>query len=429
MRYVVDFLYLIFMLLYTPMLLWRMAVQGKWRGGWAHRFGAVPRRQGAGPCIWIHAVSVGEANATVTLAARLREALPGCTLAFSATTDTGFARLAKLYPDDLRFHYPLDFSLAVSRAFRRIRPAMIVLMELEVWPNLLGLARRAGIPVVVANGRLSDHSFRWYRRFRPVLRPMFRRLSAACVQDQAYADRFVAMGTPTDRVTVTASVKYDTAEVADRVAGADALSGVLGLDASHRLLVAGSTGPGEETILLDVYRRLGGSHGNLRLAIIPRKPERFDEVAALIAKAGFGCLRRSEHADGSPGPSPLAGDTVVLGDTMGELRKFYALSAIAFVGRSLVPMGGSDVMEAAALGLPVLTGPHADNFVEPVRRLSSGGGLIVVPDGDALGQAVAELLADEPRRKRMATAAREAVVQAKGATDRTVAVIRRLMES
>jgi 3-deoxy-D-manno-octulosonic-acid transferase len=426
MRFLVDILYLIALLFYSPVLLYRMLVVGKDRRDWGQRLGRVPRRDGEQPLIWIHAVSMGEANATVTLVEQIRRTIPGCRIAISATTDTGYARVGQLYPDLLRFRYPLDFSLVVRRVFDRIRPSAIVLMELEVWPNLTGEAWRRGVAVIVANGRLTERAMKRYRMFAPIVRPMFARLFAVCAQDQAYADRFVTLGVRRDRIVVTGSVKYDTAAIADTVAGQEELSAAMGLSPDHLLLVAGSTGPGEEEILLRLYQALRPRHKRLRLAIIPRKPERFDEVASLIERSGFNCWRRSQHtaALSVQGEGEAwSADTVVLGDTMGELRKFYALSSVVFVGRSLVPLGGSDVMEVAALGLGVLVGPHMENFVEPVERLTRAGGLRTVRDGDELAAVVEELLSDSARRSAMASAAREAVRSAQGATERTVKVI------
>jgi 3-deoxy-D-manno-octulosonic-acid transferase len=421
MRYLFDAIYAIALLLYSPLILWRMAVLGKWRRGWAERFGAVPRQAVGRRAIWIHAVSVGEANATVTLVDALRRELPDHDIVFSATTDTGYARLGKLHPDAPRFHYPLDLSFAVARAFRRLRPALIILMELELWPNLLRMARARGIPVVVANGRISDRAMPRYQRWRRLIEPMFRRLTAACAQDDLWAGRFVELGASAERVHVTGSLKYDTAALADHVDGAETLAVAMGIDRDRPLWVAGSTGPGEEAMLLDAHRTLAESHPNLQLAIIPRKPERFDEVADLISGAGYRCVRRTQSPDSGQAPSVATG--VFLGDTMGELRKFYDLADVIFVGRSLVPMGGSDVIEAAAPGRAVVTGPHTANFAEPVRRLSSAGGLRVVSDRAELVAAVDELLTQPERRDQMSAAARETIVTARGATDRTVAVI------
>ena len=425
LRILLDAMYLVGLVLYSPVLLYRIFVVGKDRHGWSERFGSVPRRESGRPAVWIHAVSLGEANATVKLVEQLRAALPEFDLAISTTTDTGSARVAQLHPQAIRFRFPLDFSPVVRRVFNRIRPTVIVLMELEVWPNLTAQAARRNVPVIVVNGRLSPRSFARYRRFLPLVRPMFRRLAAVCAQSDLYADRFAALGVPAGRVSVTGSVKYDTATVANRVAGQDELAAAMGLRGEHVMLLGGSTGPGEEEILLRVFRGLSAKHPAVRLAIVPRKPERFAEVAGLIERAGFRCWRRSQHGDGQSAADWPA-DIVVLGDTMGELRKFYALAQVAFVGRSLAPMGGSDVMEAAALGRAVLVGPHTENFAEPVERLVSAGGLVVVRDEAHLVGEVDRLLADASARAAMGRSARAAVQAAQGATARTVAVIQKM---
>ncbi len=427
MTLLTDILYLLAVIIGSPVILFAILVRGKWRHGWSERLGGGPAPAGDRPVVWVHAVSVGEANATRTLVEQLQAARPNVEIVFSTTTDTGAERLAKLYPDAVRFRYPLDFSLIARRALNRIRPALIVLIELEVWPNMVRLASARGIPVAVINGRLSEHSFRSYRRLRWLLGGAFARLAGAFAQDEDYAERFTAMGTPPARVEVTGSLKYDTAQVADRVDGDAELAAELGIGDDTRLLVAGSTGPGEEPILLDVWEQLRADFPQLRLAVVPRKPERFDEVAQLIAGRGLACIRRSEHRDASTAAA-LGPDGVILGDTMGELRKFYALSEVAFVGRSLAPMGGSDVMEVAALGLPVVVGPHMDNFAEPTRRLAAAGGLATVADAAGLAGVLRSLLNDTERREKMAAAARQAVIDAQGATARTVSGLTRLLD-
>jgi 3-deoxy-D-manno-octulosonic-acid transferase len=249
---------------------------------------------------------------------------------------------------------------------------------------------------------------------------MFRKIRWVGAQDQMYADRFVELGVPAERVEVTGSVKYDAADVVDHIEGQEQLAEEMTIDPGKPVWVCGSTGPGEEALVLDAYDHALRDVPELQLAIIPRKPERFDEVANLIARRGFACLRRSGQPPVVP-PDASQPRSVFLGDTMGELRKFYALATVAFVGRSLVPLGGSDVMEVAGLAKPVLVGPHTGNFAEAVEALLASGGAEQVGSAAALGEAVVKLLQDSERRERMGQAARRTIVTRRGATARIIA--------
>ncbi|MDB5305195.1 MAG: waaA, partial [Phycisphaerales bacterium] len=261
------------------------------------RTGREPGRTDPAPAIMIHAVSLGEINATPVIVRLLSEARPDLRFIIATTTDTGSARAHQLYdsnPNVTLIRYPLDFSSAVNRVLDTHRPSLVVLIELEVWPNFTRACERRGIPVVLVNGRLTTGSFNGYRRLRALTAPMFRRLSSVMAQEQTYADRFIGLGVPPERVKVTGTMKFDTAEVADRIEGADEIARSVGLQPGvQKIWVCGSTGPGEEVIVLDAYRELLTRFSSLRLVIVPRKPERFDEVARLIG-ARYGLIRRSK---------------------------------------------------------------------------------------------------------------------------------------
>ncbi|HUV67756.1 MAG TPA: 3-deoxy-D-manno-octulosonic acid transferase, partial [Sedimentisphaerales bacterium] len=359
MRFVLDVLYLLAALAYSPVIIYRAVRHKRYRTGWAQRFGRIRRRNPAEKCIWLHAVSVGEVNAAKTIVEELVRRFGDFEIVVSTTTDTGFARATSLFGKHHEvFYFPFDFSCVMSRAFKNIRPAICLLMELEVWPNFVSVAQRRNVPVVVVNGRISDKSFSRYNRIRPFARRVFQNVSLVLAQTDEYAERFRAIGTAAENVVVTGSLKYDTAQITDKVEGTDALAAQLDLG-GERLWVAGATGPGEEKIILDVFAQLKQSEWfrDLRLAIVPRKPERFDEVARLIEDAGLKFLRYG--AIKNSGAKCTEKVPIILGDTMGDLRKFYCLATVIFVGRSLVPMGGSDMMEAAALGKCTIFGPHA----------------------------------------------------------------------
>lgn len=451
MRWIADIIYVLVGVLYLPVLLYQAVFLAKNRRGWSERFGWVrPFHQrashpGGERCrIWIHAVSLGEINATPLLVEELEQSGLNVEVVISTTTDTGFARALQLYGRDRVFRYPLDFSRVVSRVLDRVKPSLIVLVELEVWFNLITIASQRGIPVAVINGRLTERSaarFGWLGLFR---HGMFNKLSWVGAQDVAIAKRFETMGVARDRIEVTSSMKWDSATVCDEVDGAQALAKAMGITRNRAVWVCGSTGPGEEAMLLQVYQRIlhdwSGSEQSVQpngatgpckpapvLVIVPRKPERFGDVARLIGTMGFDCLRRSECVDGSIGT--LRDRCVVLGDTMGELRKFYSLANAVFVGRTLVPMGGSDPMEVAALGKPILVGPHTDNFSMPIAALSNNDAVCVVKNEEELASKLLWMLRDEPDSAAdLGTRGRRVVLENQGATKRTVEGLARLLE-
>lgn len=419
------------MVVLLPWVLYRMIAQGRYRDGWKERFGYVARRHSSQPAIWIHAVSMGEMNAIGTLVAGLRRVLPQFEIIISCTTDTGMARGRKLYGERHRvFFFPWDASFAVARAFDRLRPALCVLMEGEIWPNFTAVAAERQVPVVVANARVSSgKGWPRYQKVAGLVRPMFRRLSLVLAQDEEYAGRFRYLGVPDERVQVVGTLKYDTADVVDAAPGSDELAGQVRLTGGQKIWVAGGTGPGEEEIVLGSWEELRAEEelAGLRLVIVPRKPERFDEVARLIEGRGHRVLRYSRVKRGEYTVSEGDDSAVILGDTMGDLRKFYSLATVVFVGRSLVPMGGSDMMEAAALAKPVIVGSYTENFTETVEALKRGEGIAVVSDGNALTEAVRKLLLDGSAANKLAANGRAVIVANRGATERTVKAIVELL--
>ena len=426
MGLIIDCLYAAGLLVSSPIWLYRMVRHGRYREDVSQRLGEAPVRHGLQPVIWIHAVSLGEVNGVRALVDELASQLPDYQIVISSTTDTGMTQARKLFsPKRKTFRFPFDFSWAVRRAFGRLRPDLVVLMEGEIWPNFLARANRLDVPVVLVNGRMSrDKGYPGYKRVRWFTKRLFNRLRVLAVQDQTYAECFIELGTDSEKVRVTGTMKYDTAVVADSVAGAGELAAAIGLkrDAGEKLIVAGGTGPGEEKLLLEIFetgRANGEFDDRTRLAIVPRKPERFDEVAALIGRTGLEFIRRSQTPDGQ---APTAGAPVILGDTMGELRKFYSLADAVFVGRSLVPMGGSDMIEAAALGKAVAFGEHGFNF-PPAEALLAAGVARQVEDVDQLRQTLAEWLTDPAAACEMGRKAQQFVRSHQGATRRNVEMI------
>jgi len=429
--WLLDIVYVVLMVVLSPLVLYRMVFQGRYRCGWKERFGFVPRRYSDQSCIWIHGVSMGEINAIGTLISELKKVLPQYEIVISSTTDTGMARAKKLYGQDHRvFFFPWDFSCVIKSVFTRVHPQLCIMMELEVWHNFVTIAARRRIPVVVANGRISSgKGFPRYRRIAPLVRALFGRLALVLAQDEEYAQRFRFLGAPTERVQVVGSLKYDTAEVSDKVTGADVLAEQLRLAGGQLVWVAGSTGPGEEEMVLDGYEQLRQVPAleGLRLVVVPRKPERFDQVARLIESRRYRLVRYSRVKTGEYEISDADDGAVILGDTMGDLRKFYSLASVVFVGRSLVPMGGSDMMEAAGLARAVVVGPFTENFSETMKLLLVSKAIEVADDGEQLTEITRRLLEDKEATAAMGQRARQVIIDNKGATRRSVEAIVELL--
>lgn len=379
--------------------LWGLSLlrTGKWRTDWKGRYGhATPLAQQAGQTLLFNAVSVGEANLLRGLIAELSERDPTLRIVVAATTNTGHARAVELYADQHTVvRYPFDFSWMVQRFLDRVRPDAVATVELEVWPNFVDACTKRGIPVCVVNGRLSARSFKGYKKIKKLVGPSFAKLAFAAVQTDAYAERFTAMGVRDVRVADT--MKWDNAVIEDAVAGSAELAARLGVDRGRPIVVAGSTGPGEDRLLVDALPE------GAQLIIAPRKPEWFDAAA----DAAPGCVRWS--AD-TPGGGP-----VYLLDTIGQLRKAYALADVAVVGRSFLGLYGSDVMEPAALGKPVIVGPHHGDFQDTIDAMRDAGGLVVTEDP---GRAIRELLADRAEAQRIADAGRAVIRSRQGSTKR-----------
>ena len=405
----IDAAYLLGMTAASPYWAWRMVRAGKHRTDWPARLGQGVALRTPGPQgrVLVHAVSVGEANAARGLVERL--ASEG-DVVLSVTTDTGHARAVQLFGQRLPVvRYPFDAGFAVERFLDRVQPTLVALMELEVWPNFIHACGKRGIPVGVVNGRLSARSFSRYRLARPVVSGMFRKLAFVAAQTQDYADRFVLMGVPGDRVSVTGTMKWDTAMLADRVEGAEELARELGIDPQRPLVVAGSTAPGEEAMLHAAVPE------GVQLLCAPRKPEWFDAAACAMP----GCVRRTQRS-ARPGASRF------LLDTIGELRKAYALATVVVIGRSFGNLHGSDMMEPIALGKATLIGPRYGDFADMADALVQAGGLRVTSLYD-LGRDLAQLLHDAERRNEMASAGRAVIESMQGATLRHATLIRAMM--
>lgn len=431
-----NLVYAAALMLLSPILLYGAIRHGKYRSGWSQKlWGMVPRFDRQKPTskserIWIHAVSVGEVNLAEGLARRLNAAKPGLEIVVSTTTVTGFQLATKRFPASNVFYCPMDFTWAIHRAIHRIAPDLIVLIELEIWPNWLRMASRRRIPVAVVNGRLSENSFRGYQRIKPLLRKTFGRVSLVAAQDDTYAERFRAMGVPDQAVRTIGSLKFDDAPLTrqtDQIARFKKLANV---QPTHAVFVAGSTQAGEETIALQAFRGLGGQFPQLRLIIVPRHAERFESVAEEIEKQGFRCLRRSHIPDlESESADTLsrdhtditwAADEVLLIDTIGELRGWWGLSHIALVGGSLGKRGGQNMLEPCGYGAAVCFGPNTRNFRDIVAELLDAQAARVVHDVNSLQAFISDVMKNPHVANRMGAAAQTLIRKHQGAGQRTV---------
>ncbi|MFO0909639.1 MAG: 3-deoxy-D-manno-octulosonic acid transferase [Isosphaeraceae bacterium] len=431
MPFILNLLYALLLVVCSPWIAFQSYRSGKQREGWWEKlWGDAPHRIGSRPCIWFHAVSVGEVLLLRPIIRELAQRRPGWDLVVSTTTTTGLAVARRTFPDLVTFYAPFDFSWATRRAVARIRPTVLALVELELWPNLVWSAKRAGARVAIVNARLSLRSHNGYRKLRGPLGPTLRRLDAVAAQTEEYAERFVDLGVPPQRVHVTGSVKYDGLESDRNNPGTLGMRRLLGLSGSDLVFVAGSTMDGEERAALAAFQAARKQHPGLRLIVVPRHPERFDDVAELIRASGERVVRRSQLSAGSPlarGPEPAP---VILIDTLGELSSVWGLADVAFVGGSLLPgRGGQNMMEPAAFGASVLFGPYTQNFRDTVEQLLARGGARRVADADALRQALQEDLDDPEAAAARGSAGRAFVLTQIGAAERTLAELDRLVES
>jgi 3-deoxy-D-manno-octulosonic-acid transferase len=373
--------------------------------------------------IWVHAVSVGESIAAAPMIRALLQRYPQLPITVTCMTPTGSERIQALFADEPRIQHcylPYDLPCAAKRFLDRVRPTLAVIMETELWPNHIHECAKRGIPVALANARLSERSARGYARFPKLTRPMLAEMSLFAVQTEAEAERFRQLGARTEAVEVTGSIKFDLTIDPQLLESASALRREW--QATERpVWIAASTHEGEDEVVLAAHRRLLASYPDALLILVPRHPERFDSVAQLCEAEGFATVRRS-------GAQPVTAQTsVLLGDTMGELLFLYALADSAFVGGSLVPNGGHNLLEPAALAKPVLSGPHLFNFLEIAAQLRAAGALQEIDDAQSLALAIQRLFELPRDAQRMAEAGLKVMRTNQGALQRLLEGLGRLI--
>jgi 3-deoxy-D-manno-octulosonic-acid transferase len=423
---------LVYLAVAVPVIAYRVILKRKSLNAWREKFlGRVARRESTSPCLWIHAVSVGEVVQLEPLIEALSQRRSDVEIVVSTTTATGFDVARKRYPELQTFYFPLDFSWAVNAALSRIRPSAIVLVELELWPNFIFAAARRGIPVMLANGRITERSFRGYRRIRPLIAAVLNRISVLAVQSELYARRLTQLGADTARIHITGSIKFDRVEADRSNPRTMELRKAFGIGENERVLIAGSTQAPEERYAIESYLSLKPKFPDLRLILVPRHKERFDEVARLVEyEFKLPLIRRSTllapACDSSPGPqaaSCASSRPILLLDTLGELSSCWGLANIAFVGGSLTGRGGQNMIEPAGFGAALLFGPDTWNFKDVVELLLENRAARVINGPAELTAQLDALLADPAQALELGNRARQLVAAQRGAAAQTIELL------
>ncbi|MBI5491482.1 MAG: 3-deoxy-D-manno-octulosonic acid transferase [Deltaproteobacteria bacterium] len=406
-----------------PYFIFKMAAARKYREGVPERFGLIKKgklkRLLGGPVVWFHAVSVGETKAIMPAVRLLKEKRPEVKVLFSTVTRTGNRTAASDGAGliDALVYFPLDLSWAIRRVVRSAKPRALIVVEKEVWPNLYRILDAQNVPVIVANGTISERSFKRFMRFKFFFGYVFSRVSFFCGRTKEDSERAIKAGVKKARVRTIGNLKFDIKPPALDPRAMEALSASLDIKPQDRVIVAGSTHPGEEEIILGAYSSLHGSFKGLKLILAPRHPERFAEAEALIKKTGIDYSKRS---------SSKGGDIILL-DTVGELMTVYSFATVAFVGGSIVPgIGGHNLLEPAYFGKPVLYGPHLTTYLNMALMLEDAGGGIRVDEKGLAGK-LREMLTNDLLRKRTGEAAKRVVEENRGASKRTVEIIEGLL--
>ncbi len=424
---------LVFFAVVSPYFVYQAIRYRKYIGTLGQRLGYLPVsfNVDGDESIWIHAVSVGEALTARALAAELKETYPRLRLFISTTTVAGqqVARQNVQHVDDV-FYFPFDVGGIVRRTVRLVKPRLFVMMETEIWPNLLRYCRETGVKTMVVNGRISARSYPRYRLVRPFFRHVLADIDRFCVQNDESRRRLIDLGADGARIAVTGSLKFDSLKFDGRFDGGSSQAGhgdervlrFFRISENRPVIVAGSTMRGEEAAVLEAFGHVRGSATRALLVIAPRHPERFGEVEALAVESGFRTVRRSEL----PIDEEPRADVVVL-DTIGELAQIYQIATVVFVGGSLVDTGGHNILEPAIFGKPIVFGPHMQNFAEIARTFLGERAAVQVKDARDLEQTLRQLLTDAGERTRLGSAARRIVEANRGARDKTLAVVRELL--
>lgn len=423
MTWFLNAIYLVILICGSPWMVWR-TWKGKNRRGWTQKlFGNIkptfPSATSNQNRIWFHAVSVGEVNLLDQIIQELRSRQPGIEIAISTTTETGFDLALLKHPDCFVFFCPFDFSWAIKRVVARLKPDALVLVELEMWPNLISVTSQKDVPVVLINARLSEKSARGYGRAHWFLNSVFRKLKLVLCQSEEYAERFVGLGCAAEKVIVTGNVKFDGIQIDRKNERTGELIELAGINPSDKLFVAGSTQLEEDLLAAKAFQKNRPNDPNLRLILVPRHPERVGALVGHLQKLGLATQLRSEISNRPP-EARWDNDSVLIVDVIGELGGWWGRANIAFVGGSMGNRGGQNMIEPAGYGMPVSFGPNTWNFNETVEQLVSARACRVVHGLDDLSQFLEWSLTQAEQAAKMGEQAQKVVLQHVGASQRTV---------
>jgi 3-deoxy-D-manno-octulosonic-acid transferase len=422
-RFLYNLLFPIGLLFFLPGYLLKMMRRGNYREKFGQRLGLyhdnVRARLAGQRVTWMHAVSVGEVAVALKLAARLKQLDENFFCALTTTTTTGFAFAAKNSRPWMEVMYnPIDFWPVMRRAFGVIHPAQIILIEAEVWPNLVAAARARGVPIALANARLSPRSERWFQTFKFVVAPIFHQLDLVCVPEAQDVARWHALDVPERRITATGNIKYDTEESKSDTNGPRDFLKAIGINDEREVIFGGSTHAGEEEILTEIFLELRWEFPALFLVLAPRHVERIRNLRAQLEKRSLGVALRSETAGDRP-------DCLLI-DTTGELRDLYSIATVVFIGKSLTARGGQNPVEPILAGKPVIFGPHMENFGSLAQSLVRHHAAVQVKDAESLQREIACLLRDVEKRTRLVTNAAKVLAAHRGATAATAELLMKL---
>lgn len=450
-----DLMYLAGIALGAPYILLKMATSERFRAGLSQRLGWIPARKGQRPCFWIHTASVGEVLTTKALINSIEETFSDHDIVITTSTNTGFSVAKRIFPDKDIFHFPcdlswiirpnkdifyfpLDLSWIMRKVFNNIKPTYVILIELEIWPNLLITASQQGVPVVVMNGRISERSVKAYQVLSFISREFARALTSTrnlyCARTETDAKSFQKLGIADERILVTGTMKYDNVSTRQDEAVTNHYARLFNLEKDCPVIIGGSTHEGEEAALLRIYKTLRHKISNLKLILAPRHIERTKDVVKLIKEMGLPCVQKT-HLDRGRDSSSASGElqndnkeAVILIDTVGDLAKIYPLASCVFVGKSLFANGGQNIMEPAGMGVPVVCGPYMYNFKEETQLLLDNQAVKVVNNEQELLSTIQGFLENPKAAKEMGERAKKVVIENKGATVCNITILKNLLE-
>jgi 3-deoxy-D-manno-octulosonic-acid transferase len=431
MYLIYSFLVTLGVLLTAPYYVWKRHDELFGRR-WRERFGLLPEsfQQAERGAIWLHAVSVGETLAVVRLARDLQRLFPDRKIFLSSVTPAGRAAGESRLPSVAgRFYLPMDWRGAVGAALERIQPSLLVIVETELWPNLLRASHEFGARIILVNARLSTRSFRGYRLLRPLMRRVLEHVDVICAQTEADAERFRHLGAAPERIVLSGNLKFDS-EPPHLAAFSRLLERATAMTGRGPIMMAASTMPGEEPMVLQAWSKVRAHYPKALLVLAPRHPARFDEVAQILTDFGCSYARRTHLASQEPEiSSQVAAPEVLLLDTIGELAGILELADVVFVGGSLVPTGGHNILEAAYWAKPVVFGSHMENFQDIARLFLEANACVQVQDAAGLAESVLKLFGDRAAAERLGERGKQVLEKQMGATGRVLAQIRRLLET